>query len=174
MSDNNASSSSSSSKARMNELLELIEQKKATTEDFNRLIEGLPKSASERVRRRTVPRKVTPANPDPAKRAESSVSRYAGQEPGEPVSPFRTGRGEKAVKERGEENKKNANKFEEAVEFILQNSSRPLDECVESIAELEHPDRLVTLATRLIAEPGAEASIDVDKNWLQTLVQCLK
>jgi len=147
----------------IDKLLVLIEDKSVTADDFNNLLESLPKSTVERVQRRV---RVKPGNPlrpvdtNPVKKAEHSVSRTSD------TDPTKTAHGRRSVAKRGAINKQKANRFKEAIEFLVNNNNRNIIECSE---ECKDPFVITTVINRLLGKPDTM----FNKDWLYGLKTCL-
>lgn len=143
---------------KIDEILNLIENKQITTEHFNTFIETTAKSAHEKVFRRSrLHKNEQDGNPETtAKRIVRTGD----------TDPTKTRRGKNAVKKRGEQNKLNANKFTEAVEFINSNQGKPLSEC--NLDQVQDLNKLKTLTIRLLTTKDHQ-----NHSWLSDLYERL-
>jgi hypothetical protein len=148
----------------LNRLYGLIETKSITSSDFNIFIEGLPKSANERVLRRARLKPGKPLRPvahSPVKKVEANLQKTGDN------NPLRTARGRISVRKQGEKNKKNASKFAEATQFVLNNHAKTIQECEPLLSTVEDMASLNTLITRLLSSPD----IFVSHDWLYGVKQ---
>lgn len=154
----------SSGAAGIGKLNALIESEEVTSNDFNLFIEGLPKSTVEKVQRRTRLKPGTPLRPkdhSPVKKAEAKLQKIGDNDP------TRTGRGKISVRRQGEDNKKHANRFREAIEFILKYNGKQIDEETPVIQDIEDKEALSQLVLRLLAT----SDIHINREWLHKIRQ---
>jgi len=158
---NNENCSSSNSRTKKNNLDRifcLIEQRTVSTDDFNNLIESLPKHGNERVIRhvRSPASGVSP----PTKKPGEKTPKRAGD-----TSPMKTRRGRNAVRDRGKENKENSEEFRIAAEFLLRNNCRPIREFAKDLVDINKRP-LLLLVSELCNRTNTG---DLNKTWLMTL-----
>lgn len=145
----------------LKDVVGLIESKKVTVSDFNRLIkESLPKSAEERVARYTRPKKRFHI-PSPGKKVSDATDRKGD------ADPTKTFRGRRAVRERGEANKEHPGRFAEAVEFVRAWRDKPIIECQAALASVKDKPALDMLVTALLRDG------QVNRDWLYDIKRVL-
>lgn len=164
MSDSKLSSNSSNTKTtNLTDLFRRIDEKIITVDDFNTLIvETLAKSSHERIARLTRSPATDPTIPDPVKKAGSAIKRHAGTDAGPETSPKRTHRGKRAIE-------REKSKFSEAVNFILDNKGKPIEECIDQLDVIEDKESL----RRMIKQLHRERSAHIDVEWLSRISEYL-
>ncbi len=124
----------------------LIESKTLTIEDFDKLLESMPKSANERFLRNSRMKPGDPIRPvdgSPVKKVEATLQKVGDNDP------TRTARGKASVQRQANKNKLTPEKFAEAIEFITNYKDRDVSEAISAVSTLQHKPELLALIKRL-------------------------
>lgn len=143
----------------------LIESKTLTIEDFDKLLESMPKSANERYLRNSRLKPgdpIKPVNASPVKKVEATLQKVGDNDP------TRTARGKASVQRQANKNKLTPEKFAEAIEFIASYKDRDVSEAISAVSTLQHKPELLKLIKRL-----RETGTDLRAEWVDGIESIL-
>lgn len=142
-------------------IIDLIESKHITSDDFNLFIEGLPKSANERYLRKARLKPGDPIRPvdhSPEKKTIHSLQKVGNNDP------TKTSAGRRSVKRQGERNKKNAGKFTEAIDFVINNHNKSIEESINNLSAINDIRSLKAVLNKAMC-----TSNSLDSDWVYNM-----